>query len=251
MAAGLIGTLAVGGFVGWAVTHYADNTIPVVAADARPIKVRPESRGGMQVANQDEIIFERRTVIGTQEASGRLGPAAEAPNLDALRAATTPPPSIVQPQHVERVPVAPQEVPYQAPVQQAPVQAAPIAPHSPAAAVPEAPLAPATPQQAARPAVPSPVVPSPVQPATMRTAGMVVVQLGALDSESGARSEWERLGRRIPELGSRTPQVIRFEREGRPTMWRLRTGGFTTREDAGEFCDVVKSRGGACAVIGG
>jgi hypothetical protein len=82
-------------------------------------------------------------------------------------------------------------------------------------------------------------------------AGGVTVQLGALDSEAGARTEWERLSRRVPELmRGRSPQVTRFEREDKPTMWRLRTGGFTP-EAAREFCEGVRSKGGACAVIGG
>ncbi|MCQ4163068.1 SPOR domain-containing protein, partial [Roseomonas sp. GC11] len=88
-------------------------------------------------------------------------------------------------------------------------------------------------------------------PARAAAAGGVVVQLGALDSEAGAKAEWERLGRRVPELlQGRAPQIIRFEREGRPTMWRLRLGGFDSHDSANGFCETVKARGGACAVIG-
>jgi hypothetical protein len=77
------------------------------------------------------------------------------------------------------------------------------------------------------------------------------VQLGALDSEAGARTEWDRLARRAPELlQGHSPQIIRFERQDTPTMWRLRTGGFSA-EAAREFCDGVRGKGGACAVIGG
>ncbi|ONG45205.1 cell division protein [Pseudoroseomonas deserti] len=77
------------------------------------------------------------------------------------------------------------------------------------------------------------------------------MQLGALDSEAGARSEWDRLSKRVPELiGGRSPQITRFEREGKPTMWRLRLGGFEA-DAASSFCETVKSRGGACAVLGG
>ncbi|EFH10606.1 hypothetical protein HMPREF0731_3181, partial [Pseudoroseomonas cervicalis ATCC 49957] len=88
MAGGVAALLAVGGLVGWAVSRGGSGGIPVVEADSRPMKIRPEDRGGLRVANQDEIIFERRNAAGQFEATGRLGPAAEAPNLDALRAAT-------------------------------------------------------------------------------------------------------------------------------------------------------------------
>jgi hypothetical protein len=51
-------------------------------------------------------------------------------------------------------------------------------------------------------------------------------------------------------LQGRSPQVIRFERQDKPTMWRLRTGGFSA-ETAKDFCDGIRGKGGACAVIGG
>jgi len=247
VAGGLAGLLAVGGLVGWAVTRYTDHTIPVIEADSRPVKVKPEDRGGLRVPNQDEIIFERRNIGGAYEPSGRLGPAAETPNLDALRAATTPPPSATPP--------APAAMPA-APPQQAAAEPAP-------AAVPQAaPLpreaAPAAPPSAPAPVAQAPAAPPPVKtvvappPAPARVVGGVMVQLGALDSEDGARTEWERLGRRAPDLmQGRTPHIIRFEREGKPTMWRLRTGGFESRDTASTFCESMKSRGGACAVIGG
>ncbi|MDJ0389803.1 SPOR domain-containing protein [Roseomonas sp. E05] len=248
VAGGIAGLLAVGGLVGWAVTRYTDTTIPVIEADSRPIKVKPEDRGGLRVPNQDEIIFERRNMGSPYEPSGRLGPAAETPNLDALRAATTPPGTTPPP---GTAPVAPPPQPAieaaPAPPPAAPLEAAP--PSGPAPVV-QAP-APAAPMPAPAPAAPVRTAVAP-PPAPVRAVGGVVVQLGALDSEEGARTEWERLGRRAPDLmQGRTPHIIRFEREGKPTMWRLRTGGFDSREAANTFCESMKSRGGACAVIGG
>ena len=248
VAGGIAGLLAAGGLVGWMVTRYTDRTIPVIEADARPMKIRPEDRGGLRVPNQDEIIFERRNMQGGYEVAGRLGPVAEAPNLDALRAATAPPPN---------------EAPQPAPASVAPQAAAPeveesaVAAAPPAAAVPPPAVAPhQTTAVVAPPPTPAPVkpVPTPVAapPVPVRVAGGVVVQLGALDSEERARTEWERLERRAPDLmQGRKANIIRFEREGKPTMWRLRTGGFETRDAASTFCETMKNRGGACAVIGG
>lgn len=239
LAGGFAGLLAVGGIAGWAFSRYSDTTVPVVQADARPIKIRPDDRGGLRVANQDEIIFERRTASGAFEPAGRLGPVAEAPNLDALRAATAPPPGATAP--AEPSPVA------EAAPAVAAVTAEPQAPATAQPAPPPVQTAPVTP-----PVVAAPAPPAPPKPATAAPAGSVIVQLGALDSESGARSEWERLRGRAPSLlQGRSPQVIRFEREGKPTMWRLRTGGFENRSAAGSFCESIRSQGGACAVIGG
>jgi hypothetical protein len=250
MAGGLAAVVGVGALVGWGVTRLTTHRpIPVIEADARPVKIRPDDRGGLRVPNQDEIIFERRGAGAGFDASGRLAPAAEAPNLDALRAATAPPPA---------APQVAQTVPPAAPEAAAPVQAPAAAPVAPAAPAQSAPPAQATAQQprAAMPVPSAPSGPAPVPaapaPAAPRAAsGSVAVQLGALDSEAGARAEWERLGRRAPELlNGRLPQVTRFERPDKPTMWRLRTGGFSA-EAARDFCAEVKAKGGACAVIGG
>jgi hypothetical protein len=263
MAGGLAAVVAVGALVGWGITRLTtDRPIPTVEADARPVKIRPDDRGGLRVANQDEIIFERRNAGSAFDANGRLAPAAEAPNLDALRAATAPPPAIQPPRIIterqaplpaSEVPPVP-AVPGQPTRPQAPPPPAPQAAGSPLTA-PQAPAPQAPAPQAAAPqaltAPAAPVAPAPVAPARVAAGGSVVVQLGALDSESGARTEWDRLARRAPELlQGRTPQIIRFERQDRPTMWRLRTGGFSA-EAAREFCDGVRGKGGACAVIGG
>jgi hypothetical protein len=254
LAGGLAGLIAAGGLVAWGVSRMGDGTIPVVQADARPVKIRPDDRGGLRVANQDEIIFERRTPGQAFDASGRLAPAAEAPNLDALRAATAPPPAAVSPAPPS-APAAPAEpAAAAAPAPATVVQNAAPAQRPPAAAVPTAAPQAAAPAPAPRALQPpsAPAEPAPVAATAPRVAsGTVVVQLGALDSEAGARAEWERLAKRAPDaLGSRRPQVIRFEREGKPTMWRLRTS-VDSRDSAGSLCESVRSAGGACAVVGG
>jgi hypothetical protein len=187
-------------------------SVPVVEADGRPVRVRPENRGGLQVPNRDEWIFDQRR--GSQPpAPAGLAPAPEAPNLERLRALATPTPP----------PAAP------------PVAAAPPAP----AAAPR-PAAPAVP--------PAPSAP----PAAAQPAGGVLVQLGALPSEEAARAEWARLARLLPEqFRGRTPAVVRFDRPNAPPLWRLRTGGFRDADAARAFCDTVRARGGACAVVGG
>lgn len=174
-------------------------SVPVIAADDRPVRVRPENRGGMQVPNRDEWIFDQRRGTAPPAPAG-LAPGPEAPDLDRLRAMATPPP-----------PPA--------------VTAAP-----PATAPP-------------RPAAPAPAAPSP---------GVVLVQLGALPTEEAARTEWARLSRLLPEqFRGRTPIMQRFDRPNAAPLWRLRMGGFRDADAARAFCDTVRARGGACAVVGG
>jgi hypothetical protein len=158
MAGGLAAIVGVGAMVGWGITRLTtDRPIPTVEADARPVKIRPDDRGGLRVANQDEIIFERRGSGATFEASGRLAPAAEAPNLDALRAATAPPPAPAPRIVTEnQAPVPASELP--------PVPALPGQPPRPSAPPPPAPQAAGSPLTAPQPAAPQ--LAAPQAPAT-------------------------------------------------------------------------------------
>jgi cell division septation protein DedD len=179
--------------------------------------VRPDDPGGLRVPNQDELIFERNRGPATP-GSARLAPEPEAPRLDALRAqvAQPPPEPIVLPQA-------------------APAPAAPVARDGAPPTAAPAPAAQA-PAPAARPA------PAP--------GGAVRVQLGALTSEESARGEWDRLARRHGDLlGAFRPQVLRVEREGQATLFRLRTGGFADAAAAGAFCEQARARNIPCVVI--
>ena len=127
-------------------------------------------------------------------------------------------------------------------------------------AAPEAPMPPdwLQPQPAEAPESPAAALPAPVAPpaapptaAAPPASGPVQVQLGALTSEEAAQREWDRLRRAVAELSGRTPTILPFEREGRPTFWRLRVGGLPDRDSAHSLCDQVRARGGNCAVLGG
>ncbi|MGE5478317.1 MAG: SPOR domain-containing protein [Bacteroidales bacterium] len=123
--------------------------IPVIKADERPIKIRPDDRGGMQVPNQDKLVYERMEQ-GEGEGAGapqveRLLPSPEQPQVpvkgaavpdpqarpagtEVLRPAqpvnTRPPAAVAEaPKPVVPPPVAPAPV---QPVVQAPVQPAPL-----------------------------------------------------------------------------------------------------------------------------
>jgi hypothetical protein len=217
VAGALLVAVAAGAAGWWGFQHYArgGGAVPLVEADPRPFKVRPDDPGGLRVPNQGELIMERPAQRAqTAAQAGRpaaVAPEAEAPNLGGLRAAIAPP------------------VP-------APV-AAPVA-------APAPPGASAAPAPAAAPAAEAP---------RSWTGGRVQVQLGALASEEAARSEWERLARRAPELfHGRAPQILRFDRaEGQAPLFRLRAGGLPDQEAAALFCERIRALGGACVPIRG
>jgi cell division septation protein DedD len=233
VAGGLVAAVAVGAGGWWAFQQMGGaRNVPIVEADPRPFKVRPDDPGGMRVPNQGELILERPAGRAQTAAQGNrtttVAPEAEAPNLDRLRAAVAPPPPPVVPPQAVAAP-APAAQPGVPPAAQAP---APTPASQPAAA----------PAAAAQPAAPRPM-----------TGGRVQVQLGALTSEEAARAEWDRLARRAPELfQGRSPLITRLDRgEGQPPLFRLRAGGLPDQEAAGQFCEQVRARGGACVPVRG
>lgn len=79
---------------GWSVLGHRSAGVPVIEADSRPLRVKPDNPGGMQVAGTNEEILSG----DADGQTGKLAPAAETPepqNLKApapLAAAPAPPP---------------------------------------------------------------------------------------------------------------------------------------------------------------
>ena len=63
-----------------------------------------------------------------------------------------------------------------------------------------------------------------------------------------AKSEWQRLSKRLPDLlGQRKPAFSKTEHDGK-AMWRVRTGGFADVPQATAFCEKVRAKGAGCSV---
>jgi hypothetical protein len=144
-------------------------------------------------------------------ADDKLAPPPEAPAPQALRAAPARPATAPVP-----VPAAPPAVIAAAPVK--PIESKPV---------------PAPDQHAA---------------ATAPTEKDTLVQLAAVRSEADAKSEWERLAKRMPDLlAQRHPAISKTDHDGH-TLWRVRTGGFTDLSQAKDFCERVRAKGAGCTV---
>src|SRR5262249_51430923 len=76
---------------GWELIGNRSTTVPVVQADNRPIRVKPDNPGGMQVAGANEDTLSG----GVESATGKLAPPPEAPAPQALR--SPPPPAVAAP----------------------------------------------------------------------------------------------------------------------------------------------------------
>ncbi len=213
----LVGAIVIAGY---SYLGRRPHAVPVIEADSRPIRVRPDNPGGMQVAGADEQIMGG---AGSDRADA-MAPPPEAPQLGALRAQIqaanqpAPPPVAVSPPVVAPPVAAP---PFVAP----PVVAAPTA----------APAAPGSRQPPPHAAAPAPT-------------GRTMVQLASVGTEQEATSEWQRLSRKMPELlRSRQPALQRAERDGKQ-LWRVRTGGFADTAQATAFCTQVRAKGTGCTI---
>ena len=219
LAAAGVTALLVAGMAGWALVGRAPTVVPVIEADARPLRVKPADPGGMQVVGADDQMN-----AGAASGTGNMAPVAETPAPQALRAQLAPPPA------------APADTPLpDTPARDTSARDAPVA-----RAVAPTP-APATPAAAA----PAPARPAARTPA--RTGG-TQVQLAAVETEAGARAEWQKLSRKMPDLlGARQLVLQKTEKDGK-VFWRVRTGGFASTAEANGFCADVKSMGGACSL---
>ena len=226
LLASFVIAVALGGFSG--IVWYAytkgkesggEAVVPLIKAENKPVKVRPEKPGGMEVPNQDKLVY------------SRLNPGEPPPPVERL----LPPPE---------APVAKTEKPPEPPVTKAetpPPKATvpPVAPAPPvetkgsakkgegAAAGAESKLASVTPE-----------------------VGRYRVQLAALRSPEGARRAWALLRAANGDLlGKLKPTVVRTDLGAKGIFYRLRVGPLRDRAAGKELCAKLKARKVGCQVV--
>jgi len=248
---------AVVGFGSLMAYHYVQNldgtvdpgAVPVVRADPRPVKIRPESPGGLEVPFRDSTVYEN---LGQQAAGARppgASPAAPRAAERILPGPETPlPRPTPPPAPVPAIPTAPEVA--------APQNAVPIVPPS-VASVPPAPQAPpgsvpgrtaAPPAPAATPSAPQAAVAPPPPPAA--AGGGTRIQLASVRETEAAQREWARLARQHADvLGGLTPQFVSADLGERGVFVRLQAGPFAGAEAAQAACNVLRARGAGCNVV--
>ncbi len=205
----------------WSLGGHRGGGVPVVEADSRPLRTKPDQPGGMQVAGENETILS-----GVTRGKDAMAPPPEIPAPQALKAEADQQLAVKT-----AAAAAPDPVALTPPATLPDAAAEPVAPVTAAIAAPEQPVA--------RPAM--------VKPAVAALPG-AAVQLAALGSEQAALVEWQRLAHKMPALlGDRHPAVLRADHDGK-TYYRLRTGGFTDIAQATAFCEQVRAKGAGCAL---
>lgn len=207
--------------------------VPLIRADTRPMKVKPENPGGMQIPDRDMLIYGQQ-----RPAIEHLLPPPEQP-----MARPAPPPPATPP----RQPPAP-AVDAAAPAANpaAPMESAP-----PASAAMPAPLsaaAVAAARQLADPGAENPA--KPVERAAAPKGGGVRLQLGAVRSENEARVAWERLKHKNADLLGRLSGVaIRADLGDKGIYYRIQAGPVADASAADHICGELRQRHLGCIIV--
>ncbi len=92
-----------------------------------------------------------------------------------------------------------------------------------------------------------PAVSAPV-PVPTSASGPAAVQLGALNSQAAAQSQWDKISGAEPALfHGKSPDIQEADVKGQ-TYYRLRVSGFDNKVEAARFCGEISSAGYACTV---
>jgi cell division septation protein DedD len=223
--------------------------IPVVRADPRPMKIKPENPGGIDVPFQNTEIYDR---VGQQTggvapvrppAAGSVPPAGPGERLLPGPEAPMPRP-LPPPAPVAAIPVVPEIV--------APPDAVVVTPAPPPAAVPTPAAAPPAPAPATPPATaarPAPAAP-PASAATAPAGPGPRIQLASVREMADAQREWARVTRQYSDLlGGLSPQFVPADLGDRGVFIRVQAGPFASPEAARAACDALRARGAGCNVV--
>lgn len=195
---------------------------PLITAEAGPIKIAPEERGGVVVPDQDKMIYENSGA--NEQTVERLSPPPEQPR------------EVPQPAARITLPGAPASEPVEAVDEALP----PPAPSEDTSAREVAPVAEAPPV--------APPAPPPAAEAAPVASGFVV-QIGAFPSDAEAAAQWQSVkSSHGAVLSGLKPDIKRVDLKEKGIWFRLRVGPFDTRADAVAACEALKARGAGCMV---
>ena len=216
----------------------ADSLVPLIKAENAPIKVRPEKPGGMEVPNQDKLVY------------SRMNPGELPPPVEKL---------LPLPEVPVAKPVAPPEDGSAGNAKKL-AEAAPTAPTAPMAEEPAA----AKDTAKSAPAPPAPKIAGrekATNEAAMAKAGAELaiiapalggyaIQLVALRSRDRAEEHWRQLQKAHGDiLGNLTHKVVTADLGDRGTFYRLRAGRLPDRAAAERLCAKLAARKIGCLVV--
>jgi hypothetical protein len=255
---------------------------PLVKADTRPLKTKPDNPGGAEIPFQDSTVYDRLNQNGQKPVVEHLLPGPETP-VTRPPAGTPPADSAIDPPLVDTPPVI-AHAPPQAPLPQtlAPqtlppgVPGAPIADTgsptvlapSPGAIITQPPATAPHTAPVAKPATtpPAPAAKTPTAPPSSiasliagagtaapaapkaSAGGSYRLQLSAVRSADAVAEEWGRLKHRYPELAALKSFSNKVEVAGKGTFYRVEAGPLD-EADAKSTCAHLRGQGLGCIVV--
>ncbi|MBT5239199.1 MAG: SPOR domain-containing protein [Rhodospirillaceae bacterium] len=217
---GVVAGAVIAGFAAWTVFGPGSDSdggrAPLIVAEPEPYKVRPKDPGGLQVENQDKLVYERVGGASSTPGAENILPPPEAPK------APEPAPVVVTPPPMPVVVVEP------------PAKPDPVV-------------------EAVREVVPAPVAvkaPEPEPAPVAALSGDYLIQIAALRSEEAAEGEWERVSTRYSNLlGAYSQKIVRADLGERGIFYRLRAGPLKDRSSAEKLCESLAAENVGCLVV--
>ncbi len=259
LAIGVVALIVFGSILWWAYssdTQEAGVEVPVIVAEETPIKVKPADEGGLEVPDQDKLVYDN--IAEGDPGAGKVeqilpGPEEPvAPPQPVTPAATAEPAPLVPADQGTNTGVADVTPTPAAPLPEA-VPALPAATTPPASVAPTEPAAPAQPAApalaAAAPAASAPA-PAPATPAKAATGGSWKIQLAAVKTEGAAKQEWGRMQKaHLDLLGDMRLTVQRADLGTKGIFFRIQAGPLPDRTTAEDVCAELKAGKQPCIVV--
>lgn len=263
-------------------------TAPVIPADDAPYKVRPADPGGMQVPNQDKLVYDRLEPEGeTRPEVETLLPEPEAPATPPVAQQQAASPDQMETEGRESLPKASSDAPMSPPpppslegeaaegegvqvpeairtmsgagqtADTAASEAPETAPEGPAEQQPaesEASTAPDAPEEpVVKDTAPEPAAEQePTAPAEAgKSQGAYMIQLAALRSEDAARKHFQTMQGKYPDLlGPLSLVVERADLGDKGVFYRVRATGLESEAAAKDVCKRLSQDKVGCLFVG-
>ncbi|MBT4937753.1 MAG: hypothetical protein HON14_01375, partial [Rhodospirillaceae bacterium] len=237
----LLGGAGYGAWAQWGdeiIGRNADE-LPIVRASEKPLKVRPEKPGGIEIPNRDKLVYDRLEKKPPEEKTENLLPRPEVP--------LSPP----QPKPVEKAEITVKPEPKQE-TKPAPAKTVGSQPTTAEVAAVKKPApAPKPPQSEKKIVAAQPKEVAPIAALQFKAAvnTSYQIQLAAVRNEAAAKKEWARLQKKHQSLlGKLSLNVVRADLGKRGIYYRLRAGTFANQVVAKALCQSLAKVKVACLV---
>ncbi len=220
------------------------DAVPVIQAESDPFKTRPDNPGGMEIPNQDKLVYGELAGVDTDRVTERLMPPQEQPMIGEaanLAEQTQTPEASLELQQSAETKIEPLIMPEQPLEQEVAVRPTPEI-QSEQAKKPEnksTKLAALTQKDADKPA----------QKAAS-AKGLYKIQLASLPEKSKADQAAANFKKKYSALvEGYSVSVKKADIPKKGVFYRVQVEGYATRDAAGNACEKFKSQGQGCIIV--